>query len=343
VAQVRIGVRAGGRSGVLRRTGIVAAVASLALLAAGCHGSGGSGQASAGGQTITVAAVSGIDTAPLTVAQKHGIFSSHGLTVQVHDYSTPAAAYSALTNGGAQVAVGDYTEFFDQLSQPGSPSLKLLADAYDATAGTTELMTLPNSRVTSPGLLAGQTVATPEQDNPAVKKITAGEPYNIETLATDSVLQSEGLSPARVNWQPTPGNQLLSELADHRVAAILVPEPYIVQAETQLGAVELLDSCSGITANLPMAGYFSTARYARHDPTALRAFQAALSTAQADSGDRMTVQGSLSGMSAQDAALVTIGQYPSFLNAGQVQRVADLMFDSGMTSNELQVRSLLFR
>jgi NitT/TauT family transport system substrate-binding protein len=341
VAQVRIGVRAGGRSGVLRRTGIVAAVASLALLAAGCHGSGGSGQASAGGQTITVAAVSGIDTAPLTVAQKHGIFSSHGLTVRVQNYSTPAQAYAALSNGRAQVAVGDYTEFFNQVS-PDTKNLRLLADAYDATAGSTEVMTLPNSRITTPGGLANQTVATPEQDNPG-QKITPGQPYNIETLATDSVLQSEGLSPARVNWQPTPGNQLLSELADHRVAAILVPEPYIVQAETQLGAVELLDSCSGITANLPMAGYFSTARYARHDPTALRAFQAALSTAQADSGDRMTVQGSLSGMSAQDAALVTIGQYPSFLNAGQVQRVADLMFDSGMTSNELQVRSLLFR
>jgi NitT/TauT family transport system substrate-binding protein len=341
VAQVRIGVRAGGRSGMLRRTGTVAAVASLALLAAGCHGSGGSGQVSAGGQSITVAAVSGIDTAPLTVAQKHGIFSSHGLTVHVQDYSTPVQAYSALTNGRAQVAVGDYTEFFDQIS-PTAPGLRLLADAYDATAGTTELMTLPNSRITNPGQLAGQTVATPEQDNPR-SSITAGQPYNIETLATDSVLQSEGLSPARVNWQPTPGNQLLSALADHRVAAILVGEPYIVQAESQLGAVELLDSCSGITANLPMAGYFSTARYASHDPTALRAFQAALSTAQSDAGDRMTVQSALSGMSAQDAALVTLGQYPSFLNAGQVQRVADLMFDSGMTPNELQVRGLIFR
>jgi NitT/TauT family transport system substrate-binding protein len=340
MAQVRIGVRAGGRSGMLRRTGTVAAVASLALLAAGCHGSGGSGQASAGGQTITVAAVSGIDTAPLTVAQKHGIFSSHGLTVKVDSVSSPAAAYSALTNGQAQVAVGDYTEFFNELAHGGA-ALKLLADAYDATAGTTELMTLPGSRITTPGELANQTVATPQANNPRTKP-TPGQPYNIQTLATDSVLQSEGLSPARVNWQPTPGNQLLSALADHRVAAILVGEPYIVQAETQLGAVELLDSCSGITANLPMAGYFSTARYASHDPTALRAFQAALSTAQSESGDRMTVQGALSGMSAQDAALVTLGQYPSFLNAGQVQRVADLMFDSGMTPNELQVRGLIF-
>jgi NitT/TauT family transport system substrate-binding protein len=341
MAQVRIGVRAGGRSGVLRLTGIAAAVASLTLLAAGCHGSGGSGQVSAGGQTITVAAVSGIDTAPLAVAQKRGLYSSHGLTVNVRDYSTPAAAYSALTNGQAQVAVGDYTEFFGQTAQ-GGPKLKLISDAYDATAGTTELLTLPGSRVANPGDLANQSVATPEQDNPSAK-LTAGQPYNIQTLATDSVLQSEGLSPARVNWKPTPNNQLISSLADHRVAAILVGEPYIVEAQEQLGAVELLDSCSGITANLPMAGYFSTASYARRDPTALRAFQAALSTAQSDSGNRMTVQGALSGMSAQDASLVNIGQYPSFLNTGQVQRVADLMFDSGMTPNQLQIRRLIFR
>jgi len=41
-----------------------------------------------------------------------------------------------------------------------------------------------------------------------------------------------------------------------------------------------------------------------------------------------------------DARLVTLGQYPTFLNVGQVQRVANLMYDSGMVPSLISVRSM---
>jgi hypothetical protein len=48
-------------------------------------------------------------------------------------------------------------------------------------------------------------------------------------------------------------------------------------------------------------------------------------------------------MSSQEAALVTIGQYPTFLSVGQVQRVADLMYDTGMITSTVSVKNLVFR
>ena len=45
-------------------------------------------------------------------------------------------------------------------------------------------------------------------------------------------------------------------------------------------------------------------------------------------------------MSARNAALVTLGTYPTSLNVGQVQRVATLMYDSGMIRNPISVRTL---
>jgi hypothetical protein len=48
-------------------------------------------------------------------------------------------------------------------------------------------------------------------------------------------------------------------------------------------------------------------------------------------------------MTAQQADLVTVGQYPTFLSVGQVQRVADLMYGTGMITNTISVRPLLFR
>jgi hypothetical protein len=56
-----------------------------------------------------------------------------------------------------------------------------------------------------------------------------------------------------------------------------------------------------------------------------------------------SVLSTLPGMTAQQADLVTVGQYPTFLSVGQVQRVADLMYGTGMITNTISVRPLLFR
>ena len=128
--------------------------------------------------------------------------------------------------------------------------------------------------------------------------------------------------------------------------AIVATQPYILQAETQLGAIELLDACSGVTASLPLSGYFTTAGFARGHAAALRDFQSALNEAKASTAQLGTVQSvlrTLPGMSAREAALVTVGQYPTFLSIGQVQRVADLMIGTGMITNTVSVKNLVFR
>jgi NitT/TauT family transport system substrate-binding protein len=129
------------------------------------------------------------------------------------------------------------------------------------------------------------------------------------------------------------------------VQAIVATDPLIIQAETQLGAQEVLDACSGVTANLPLSGYFSTASFAGQHSAALQAFRTALTTAESDAGQRSNVQSVLRGqeMNSLYADLVNIGQYPSFLNVGQVQRIADLMYDSGMIVSPVSVQGLLVK
>lgn len=334
---------AGGR--LLRRSAIGAACLSLSLLAASCSNSGGSG-ASGNGQQITVAVAPGLDTAPLTVAVNRGLFTQHGLNVRIRAYSSVNAAFNALSSGRAEIAAGDYTDFFYQVSL-GKAHLHLVADAYDATAGTTEILTLRNTKIGNPQQLVGKTIGTPEPEG-APFRHGGSSPYNIQTLAAQSVLQSDGVSPSSVTWRPMPAGQMVSALAHHTVDAILVSEPYIIQAESRLGAVQLLDAASGVTANLPVSGYFSMASYAGQQPHAVAAFEAALNTAQGNSAQRGTVQTALATMSSgaadmspSDAAMVTLGQYPTFLNVGQVQRVANLMYDSGMIGTPISVHNLV--
>jgi NitT/TauT family transport system substrate-binding protein len=333
---VRTSARATARH-ISRRPGRALALLSATLLVAACTTSGSSG----GGQDLTVAVVPGVDTAPLAIAVKDGLFGQHGITVTVKQVSSAAAAYHALLKGNVDIAAGDYAAFFYGIATNGV-KLKLIADGYDAGPGTMQILTLPNSGITTPTDLIGKTVGTSFSQ---VAPFLNNFPYNIDTVAAESVLQSDGVNPATVNWRELQVNQMISALSSHQVDAILVTEPQLTQAEMQLGAVELVDACSGVTANLPLTGYFSTASMANRESSALTAFQAALETAQGDAADRSTVESALTGenISTEDAALVNVGQYPTFVNVGQIQRVADLMYQSGMIISPVSVASLRFK
>lgn len=334
--------RAGARVSTMRAAVIGI---SLAVLASGCSflGAGGSGGASGSGP-ITVAVVPGIENAPLDVALQDGLFQQHGLNVSVKSYTSLSDAYQALTGGRAQIAVGDYTDFFYEQAT-GHTSLRLIADGYDAAPNSVAILALPGSRITTPqqlvgasGTLGGVATAQAQLGLPST-----AVPYSIQTLAAQEVLQNDGVSPSSVKWYQMPPQNMIAALRNGQVAAILATEPYIIEAEQQLGAVEVLDASTGVTSGLPMSGYFSLNSYAHANPAAVQAFQAALTQAQAECAQRGPVQSVMShltGMVVGSSALVTLGTYPTSLNIGQVQRVATLMYDSQMISNQISVSRL---
>ena len=143
--------QAGARLPALR---VAPAFLLVALLVSGCNflGIGSSGGVSGSGP-ITVAVVPGIDNAPLRVAVQEGLFRQDGLNVVVRNYPSIGAEYRALTSGQAQVAAGDYTDFF--YMQSGGAKLRLIADCYDAASNSVAILTLPNSKVTTPQDLQG--------------------------------------------------------------------------------------------------------------------------------------------------------------------------------------------
>jgi NitT/TauT family transport system substrate-binding protein len=311
---------------------------AVTLLAAGCTSAAGSTAAS-GGTSITVAVIPGTDTAPVMIAAKDGLFRDHGLDVAVKTYNSLQSEVQALKSGRVDIAAGDYADFFYE-DAAGKATLHLVADGYDAASNVMEVLSLPGSGITTPQKLAHKVVATPE---PQLIPYGTSVPYSMETLATQSVLNSDGVTPTDVTWKPTSAQNMIPELRSGQVNAIVATEPTITQAEAQLGAVEVMDSCSGQTAGLPLSGYFSLAAYARAHGAQLQQFRLALASAQANAsagGSLQALLPHLTGISTQYASLVTIGSYPTSLSIGQVQRVADLMLDSGVISTPLSVSKL---
>lgn len=315
---------------------------AVILLVAGCSAAGTGASASAEGlTTLTVAAVPGIDDAPLYIAAGDGQFAAEGLRVRIRDYGSASSEIMALKTGRADVAAGDYADFlYAQYHQRG---MLIVAESYDAASDVMGVLVLPGSGITTPKRLVGKIIGTPE---PQEIPYSATIPYSLETLATQSVLQDDGVDPASVRWKPMPTPDLIRALSSHQVAAILVAEPYIFRAESEIGASELVDSVSGTTANLPLSGYFASTSFARGHANALDAFRAALQKVQPVANKGAAVRAAITrsvGMNAQTAALVTIGEYQTSPDVSGLQRVADLLVDFGVIATPLHIQNMIFR
>jgi NitT/TauT family transport system substrate-binding protein len=310
---------------------LLGAASGLAvLLAAGCAGSSTAGGPDSA--TITIAVVPGVDNAPVFLAQKDGLFAAAGLAhVVIKTEPTQTQELSALQNAqaGVDIAASDYGDVFYQQAQ--SPDLRILADGYDATSGVLEILTLPGSSIKSPLDLANQQVGLPDDD---ILPVNPGDPVSLEAAAATQVLSNYlGNDAASVQWQPMSQQQEVTDLVQHRLKAILVSEPYIFQAESQVGAVEVLDACSGSTANLPLYGYVAMNAWVRDNPVAVADFRSAIAKAQAQASMTGEVQRILpraAGLTVQDADLVTIGAYPTATSANGLDRVVRLLADYNM-------------
>lgn len=357
-------VRVGGQITGLRRAGLpvrvlaymTAAVAGLAFVA-GCRVPGMSATAAAptASGTVTVAAVPGMAAAPLYLAYQHGFFRDAGLNVKIVNYSSVRAELKDLRAGKVDVAYGDYADMFYAqakslaVARNNKPNLNmvLLADGYDAAPKVMEVLTLPGSHIVSPSDLVGKTIGTASAD--VMPPSSSGRPYSLETVATQSVLNNDNVNLHKVTWRPVPAGALIGDLASGRVNAILATEPTIFEAERQLGAVPVLDSCSGSTANLPLDGYFALRSTAEAKSAMFTAFRSALERGQAMAGQEAPVRAALhghAGLSVESASLVTLGQYPTSMNAGDLQRIVGLMFYFGVIGSvgggQLSVSSMIF-
>jgi len=310
-----------------RAWALLAAACGLAVLGVTGCGGGANGAGGTVGNTITIAAVPGVENAPIYLAKKEGLFAAAGLkNVVIKTYSTQAAALNAIQTAQADIAASDFGTIFYQQAQ--SHDLRILGDGYDAGPGVLEILTLPNSSIKTPLNLAGQRVGLPS-DSVLPGLASSSGPISLDAAAATQVLQNYlGNYAESVQWVPMPQAQEVRELEQHTLKAILVSEPYIYQAESQAGAIEVLDACSGSTSGLPLAGYVAMNAWVKENPAAVTDFQQALANAQSNASMTGQVQQLLpttTGISAQAADLITIGSYPTSTSVLGLERVVRLM------------------
>jgi len=331
-----------------RRRVCLAATAGVtaALLAAGCSSSGSPHAGSSGSSSaspsasaleqshITVGALPVVDDAGLYLANKLGYFKQEGLTVTIAPVTQSTQAIPDMLHGSIAVISGaNYVSFFEAQAK-GTAQFKVLAEGVTCKPDTFGIAALPSSGITKPADLAGKTVAV---------NLT----NNIQTLTLGAVLKADGVNPASVHYTVVPFPNMIAALKAHQVSAISAVQPFLTGAEVSDGAKEVVSSCAGPVANMPMSGYFATQTWTQQNPNTARAFQTALLKAQAyadaNPGAVKSILPTYIKISAQAASGVTLNTYPSTLDPAQLQQVLTLMQSGGLPTASLSASSLLFR
>jgi NitT/TauT family transport system substrate-binding protein len=285
---------------------------------------------------IVVAVPHIIQSSAVFLAIKHGFFAQQGLHVKVEfdTASTQKNILAGMQNGSVDVNAGANFVSFFAMQATHKMSIKVLMDANDCDPGSEVVLTLPGSHINTPRDLIGKRIAV--QLNP-----------NIQTLTIDALLRAQGLNPNFVHYVPITFPLMTAALAQHKVDAISVVEPFISQSEARLGATDVMTQCAGPVSNLPQAGYIVTAAWAAKYPHTAAAFQRAIIEAQQLAAtNRAAVEQILptyiNNLTPTLTAMVDLGIIPTSVNATQLQRIANLMLSGGLLHSPLQVAPLIF-
>lgn len=328
-----------GRPG--RRLLSAAAIALPAmLLASGCSLLNGSNSSSGGSTTsagpvehpnLTVGALAVTDTVPLEIALQKGYFKQEGLNVKVKIIISGTQAVPEVNAGAEDIGQSNWATLFAAQAQHVN-NFKIVADSSEGQAGTMSLTTFPGSGIKTIQDLTGRTISTNANSD-------------LPFLALKAIMQANSVDISKVKVVVVHHPDTLQALTNHTVDASIQLEPFKTMTAEKIGSRPVVDLFGpGPAANLPIAGFFATAKFAQANPKTVAAFARAIQHGAADATNRKLVEQTIptfTKIDKQTAALLNLPLYPTSLDAKRLQRVADLMQTFGLLQNHLDVSTMV--
>jgi NitT/TauT family transport system substrate-binding protein len=313
---------------------LVAVIPAIALAA--CAGSGGGGAGAPAARleasSITLDVVPTADAAGIYLAEDNGYFAAQGLTVTLKPVGDDEYGMGDLQAGAAQLAAGNYVSFI--LAQVAGKfaakpiSMRMIADTSQIQPGNQALYVPADS---------------PYKTAADLVRAHATVGVNTGSALLGSLLTADGYA---LKQLPAAASQLPGLLAEHKISAAWLAEPFGTLAQQEYGAVPLADYDQGAARNLPMGTIVGDTSWVRSHPDTVAAFLRALRQGQAAAGsDRPAAERALVkhgvAPSAEIAATMTLDSYPLNMNVAAMQRVPDAMYESGLISGKYDIADMI--
>lgn len=267
--------------------------------------------------------------APLYIAIRDGYFEEEGLTVEPQTAQGGAAIIPAIVAGEFNMGYSNYVSIL--LADQGGLDLRIVSE-NDRASDDHGVYALADSGINSPADLAGKTIAVNTLNN-------------IGTVGIRSVLEAEGVDPLSVELIEIPYPDMAAALERGDVDSVWVVEPFQTGLTSSLDVVLALDLFSGPADELPVAGYVTTEQFAAANPNTIAAFVRALERATEDVENDPSLIAEIvptySSIPPEVAAEVGLPTFVADSDPAELQRVADLMLETGVTSEPIDVQSVL--
>jgi NitT/TauT family transport system substrate-binding protein len=316
------------------------ALTSVVMLA-GCDGGAGAAATDKLEQiSITVDSVPAAEEGGLYVAAAQGYFAQQGLHVTIRTITGGEAGIPDLQSGKAELVDGNYVSFI--LAQMTGKfdhkpvAMRIIAASSELRPGSEALYVMPDSRI--------RTVSDLVKFRATVGFNT---PNDVGEMLMGATLAQNGAALKDIKLVIPPGGfpPLIGMLAKRGIDAIWLPQPLGEIAEQQIGAIPLVDFDSGQMQNLPFTGVIGSSAWVQTHPNTVAAFLRALQEGQqlADS-DRGAVEAAMeqfTGVPPIIADTMAIDGFPLQMDIPQLQRVADAMFQFGLTRRPYHIAAMI--
>jgi NitT/TauT family transport system substrate-binding protein len=204
--------------------------------------------------------------------------------------------------------------------------MRIIAAGAEIQPGTEDLYVMPDSKYRTVAELAK-----------AHARIGFNTAHDVGDLMIGALVEQSGYKLSDIKQVIPAGGfpALLHMLPAGQVDAAWLPQPLGEMAEQQLGATPIADFDQGYFQDFPFTGYVGTTQWVRSHPRTVAAFLKALNEGQqlADT-NRSAVESTLEkymGVKPIVAVTMSLDSYPLEMGVPQLQRVADSMFEFGLT------------
>lgn len=328
----------------LRRIAIWAAVGLSAMALVGCSSAGAddgsgtrteaSGSAGANLQTVKIGIVPTLDLGFLTVGQQQGFFADQGIELEITPVDSGPNVITGLV--AKQYDLG-YTAYAPPLVAVGSGQDLRLVEHLGGVAPKGE----------NGGIFVRKDSGIKRWRDLEGAKFGTNAPRSFGVLWVQAAIASDGGDPSKLELVPLPFNQIADNVASGKLDAGLGLQPYLAQGLKAHPELTDLGDAAAVSfpPGTPSGGIFTAASTLQEKPELFTKFKAAFAKAveygNAHLDDVRAAGATLSGLSAEDAALIPLQKVDTAVTAADFEPLIAAMKKYGWVEKDIDIDKFL--
>jgi len=271
---------------------------------------------------ITVGVIPITDCAPIYLGKQKGFFAKQNLEVNIESAQGGAELVNPVVSGQREFGFSNVSSLM--IAQTRGLDLVAVSPGASSTGEQGRdfgaIIAPGDSPIKNAKDLEGKTVAV-------------NNLKNIGDTSVNAAVRKAGGDPKTVKYVELPFPGMPAALADKRIDAAWIVEPFLTIAKgggAKVVAWNLVDTAP----NMMIAVYFTTRKYAKDHPDVVKRFQAAmkesLAYADAHNDEVRAIVPTFTRVSKEMVGKLTLPRWPTEMNVKSTQTLADLAVNDGL-------------